>query len=242
MSQNNSSVALGNLIGSSISNILASFSLGLLFIESVTFDHSSKIYATVLLVVTTIFLILLFTLDTMMKWIAGSILVISFIVYVASVASLIYQGTLTLPEDDLSGSESESESETDEAEEGNDTSDEEESLVQEKPSNGSSLALKESTHSRKLILSSKASKKCHIRKLPNRRPKPLWRHLLQLLMGLGSLLVSGYVIAYSANSLGMELGLSGTVVGTTILSLWRRHCPKSSWLSSVGCAASRASW
>jgi Ca2+/Na+ antiporter len=42
---------------------------------------------------------------------------------------------------------------------------------------------------------------------------------LKLLLGLGALLVSSYIVAHSAGSIGSELGLSGTVVGTTILSL-----------------------
>ena len=49
--------------------------------------------------------------------------------------------------------------------------------------------------------------------------QPLWKHVLKLLSGFGSLMLSGYVLAQSARVIGHHLGLSGTVTGTTILSL-----------------------
>ena len=53
VAQHQSPLALGNVIGSVISNILAAFSLGLLFQRGhVQFDRSSQIYVILLLVLT----------------------------------------------------------------------------------------------------------------------------------------------------------------------------------------------
>ncbi len=102
-------MALGNLMGSSIANILGSFSLGLLFIRSTAFDRSSKIYAVVLMVLTSVLLACLLILGATLKRAAGVFLITFFVVYVASIASLIYEGTLTAPENDSDyGSDSDS--------------------------------------------------------------------------------------------------------------------------------------
>jgi len=55
-SQHCPNLALSNIIGSSISNILEAFALGLLFHPGRTvFDCNSKIYTAVLLAITTLF-------------------------------------------------------------------------------------------------------------------------------------------------------------------------------------------
>lgn len=42
---------------------------------------------------------------------------------------------------------------------------------------------------------------------------------MELVLGLGLMVISGYVIATSAQVIGDQLGLSGTATGTTLLSL-----------------------
>jgi Ca2+/Na+ antiporter len=59
--QHRSPLALGNVMGSTISNILGAFSLGLLFYpQGLEFDRSAKIYSALLFVVTTLFVVLAF--------------------------------------------------------------------------------------------------------------------------------------------------------------------------------------
>lgn len=225
LSQKNQTLALGNLMGSSIANVLASFSLGLLFMKSATFDRSSKIYAAVLLALTTIFLLLLFTLNGTFKWIAGTFLIVAFIVYVGSVASLIYKGTLTAPEDDSDSdsdsdgsddNDSDSDSDSDSDDEREDERNDEESC---RRSSSSTLTAKQSHELKLMPRSNKAPASSKKFRFNKPRPKPMRSHIFRLLLGLGALLVSSYIIAHSAATIGREFGLSGTVVGTTILSL-----------------------
>jgi Ca2+/Na+ antiporter len=234
ISQKNPSLALGNLIGSCIANILASFSLGLLFAKNVSFDRSSKIYAAVLLALTSLFLIILFTLKASFKWIAGGFLLCAFLVYVASVASLIYKGTLTAPEDD-----SDDDSDSDDSSDDDDDFEErkapsgptpESDSDEEAPSRkkaglrrSHSSSISRGSSERTLIPSRKAgkpAKKFIVMTPRTAKPrKPLYSHFLRLFLGLSALLVSSYIIAHSASSIGRDFSLSGTVVGTTILSL-----------------------
>jgi Ca2+/Na+ antiporter len=226
LGQKNQSLALGNLIGSSIANILASFSLGLILMKTATFDRSSKIYATALLGLTSTFLLLLFTLSPTFKWGAGTLLIVAFVVYVVSVASAIYRGTMTAPEDDSdsdsdSGSDSGSGSDSDD--DAGDKSDDEEKCrggIQGSRRRSSSSTLM-ATHSPGIELMPSSDARAKFTKLGvhRPRPKPLRSHIFKLLLGLGALLISSYIIAHSAGSIGREFGLSGTVVGTTILSL-----------------------
>lgn len=218
LGQKNQSLALGNLMGSSIANILASFSLGLIFMKSATFDRSSKIYAAALLGLTSVFLLLLYTLNASLKWAAGALLIVAFIVYVGSVASAIYRGVMTAPEDD-SDSDSDGDSDDEAASESDDAekAGRESSQVRRR-SSSSTLTVRTS---RDIELLPGPKSRQGFTRVGARRalPKSLRSHILQLVLGLGALLVSSYIVAHSAGSIGSELGLSGTVVGTTILSL-----------------------
>ncbi|KAK3343947.1 Sodium/calcium exchanger protein-domain-containing protein [Lasiosphaeria hispida] len=233
LSQKNSNLALGNLVGSSIANILASFSLGLLFMKKAEFDRSSKIYSAVLLASTSAFLILLATISPTLKWAAGSLLIAAFVVYVGSVASLIYRGTLTAPEDDSdsdgdseeSGSDSGSDSESDvdrhSAGDADSQDDEEQGQIRWDSDKGHQLGLlnKSKTPPSKKLISPSSLGKQKVIVSSRPRQRTVRYHLSRLALGLTALLVSSYIIAHSASTIGRELGLSGTVVGTTILSL-----------------------
>jgi Ca2+/Na+ antiporter len=232
LGQKNQSLALGNLMGSSIANILASFSLGLIFMKTATFDRSSKIYAAVLLGLTSIFLLLLFTLSATMKWVAGALLIVAFIVYVVSVASAIYRGVMTAPEDD-SDDDSDSNSDIDsdilslgdsdsDGDAGDEDDDEEKckrGKEKDRRRSSSSTLTAKNNREMELLPGSETRGKLPRFRPRRHRPKPLHSHILKLLLGLGALLVSSYIVAHSAGSIGSELGLSGTVIGTTILSL-----------------------
>ncbi|KAH7636161.1 hypothetical protein B0T09DRAFT_33823 [Sordaria sp. MPI-SDFR-AT-0083] len=227
LSQKNSNMALGNLIGSSVANILASFSLGLLFMKKAEFDRSSKIYSAALLGLTTVFLLLLIALKgSTFQWFGGILLIAAFVVYVISVASLIYRGMLTAPEN--SDSDSDSDSTDDdrniESDDDDDRTINADDSDRERPSDEEQGWTSDKGHQLNLLKPSsnkvaKAKKKSKAIKVINKRPKTMRHHVFQLALGLAALLVSSYIIAHSASTIGHELALSGTVVGTTILSL-----------------------
>ncbi|GIJ99575.1 hypothetical protein Aspvir_001709 [Aspergillus viridinutans] len=103
--QHRTPLALGNLMGSSISNVLGAFSLGLLFHPTqIDFDRSAKIYAAVLFAVTTLFVVLAFF--NQLNEIVGGFLIALFGIYVMSILYAIYKGVATAPE--LSDSDSDS--------------------------------------------------------------------------------------------------------------------------------------
>ncbi|KAK3683611.1 Sodium/calcium exchanger protein-domain-containing protein [Podospora appendiculata] len=190
--------------------------------KNVEFDRSSKIYTTVLLALTTVYLLLLTTLQPAIKWLAGSLLIVAFVVYVGSVATLIYRGTLTAPEDD-SDSDSDSDSDGDVSDDSSDSgASEMDGPVDEEQGGGGWRASSDKGHKLGLLKTSKkstATKKPKVFRPNKKQPKTMRYHLFRLLMGLAALLVSSYIIAHSASTIGNELALSGTVVGTTILSL-----------------------
>jgi Ca2+/Na+ antiporter len=98
VAQNRSSLALGNVLGSSISNILGAFSLGLLFHPGhMEFDSAAQIYTSILFALTTVFtaLALFGTLD---RAIGGSFITL-FVVYLFSIGCAIYRGVLDAPDD-----------------------------------------------------------------------------------------------------------------------------------------------
>ncbi|RHZ55955.1 hypothetical protein CDV55_103032 [Aspergillus turcosus] len=94
-------------MGSSISNVLGAFSLGLLFHPTrIDFDRSAKIYAAVLLAVTTLFVVLAFF--NQLNKIVGGFLIALFAVYILSIFYAIWKGVAAAPE--LSDSDSDAES------------------------------------------------------------------------------------------------------------------------------------
>ncbi|KAK5660826.1 hypothetical protein OQA88_12197 [Cercophora sp. LCS_1] len=217
LSQKNSNLALGNLIGSSIANILASFSLGLLFMDKVQFDRSSKIYTAVLLASTSAFLVLLTTITPGFRLVAGALLITAFVVYVGSVATFIYRGTLTAPEN--SDSDSDGSSSSDSSSDSSDSESEPESSAPSTSEPSPRRWSSEKGYPLSPLNNPKPKRQSSKPKVINKRPKPLRYHLFRLTLGLAALLVSSYIIAHSASTIGNELQLSGTVVGTTILSL-----------------------
>lgn len=105
--QKRSSLAIGNVVGSSISNILGAFSLGLLFYPGrVVFDRSAKLYAAILFLITTIFTIV--ALTTCLGRVVGGLFIAAFAVYLVSIGYAIYRGVVEAPERLDSDSDSDS--------------------------------------------------------------------------------------------------------------------------------------
>lgn len=194
-------MALGNAVGSSISNILGAFSLGLLFQTSIpTFDTSSKIYTSILLFCTSAITAL--ALTNLLGKAVGGILIASFGVYLVSIGWGIYKGTLTaaeLSESDDDGSDDESDAPSTD--------------VESSPSRPREHD-QQTTEASSLLpnLSAKTHKK------PHNNRHSLTFHIFQVLMGFFALCISGYILSVSASALADALHLSGTVVGLTILS------------------------
>jgi Ca2+/Na+ antiporter len=220
LGQDQPSLALGNLMGSSVANILASFALGVVFLKGGAFDKSSKIYTAALLASCSVFLLFLYALrGPTQKFVAGVALLLGFAFYVASVASLIYQGALTAPESDSDDSDSDSDS-------GSSSDDDEEVVkvgersLRNGGANGHALGGSNGLARRTVErLASATGKSRDSRGLQATRSKRLWEHVAHLSIGMAALLVASYIVGHSAQAIGAALGLSGGAVGTTILSL-----------------------
>ncbi|KAH7386730.1 hypothetical protein DE146DRAFT_665514 [Phaeosphaeria sp. MPI-PUGE-AT-0046c] len=210
LARNRPSLAIGNIIGSAISNILGAFSLGLLFHsrdEPIHFDRSSRVYSLVLLAITT-FTVLILYLPATYMWLAhGIILVLLFAIYIASVGWAIARGVLAAPED----------SDSDDSDSSN-TGSEEDGVDDlritggTEPGQGSSDST-ESSHD-------------HIGPttplLPHRRQnkkRGLQYHVCYLLLGFASICIAGYVLAHAASTIVDEFKIPDMLFGVVILAI-----------------------
>lgn len=190
--QHRSPLALGNVMGSTISNILGAFSLGLLFYpQGLEFDRSAKIYSALSFVVTTLFVVLAFF--NQLNQIVGGALIAIFALYIISIIYAIYKGVASPPE--LSDTDSDGES--------SDSEDGE--SVNHAPFSETSPLI-ETEHTPSLI--DKGS----------RRDRSLPYHIFQLILGFISLSLSGYILSHSAVAIAESLYLSGTIFGLTVVS------------------------
>ncbi|KAH8434438.1 uncharacterized protein LDX57_012085, partial [Aspergillus melleus] len=83
-------------MGSTISNTLGAFSLGLLFYsQGLELDRSAKIYSVLLFVVTTLFVTLAFF--NQLNQIVGRVLIATFAVYIFSIIYAIYKDVASPP-------------------------------------------------------------------------------------------------------------------------------------------------
>ncbi|KAJ5653949.1 hypothetical protein N7490_000952 [Penicillium lividum] len=190
--QHRSPLALGNIIGSTISNILGAFSLGLLFYpQGLEFDRSAKLYSALLFLVTTLFVVLAFF--NQFSRFVGGVLIAIFVIYVVSIIYAIYKGLASPPE--LSDSDSYGEYSG---------SDDGESVNHATISENSPLIENEHT----LSSTDKGS----------RQSRSLTYHIFQLTLGFISLSLSGYILSHSAITIADSLHFSGTVFGLTVVS------------------------
>jgi Ca2+/Na+ antiporter len=187
-------LAIGNVIGSNISNVLGAFSLGLMFqTRGTSFDRSSKLYTIILFAVTTLVSVLALTHS--LKKFVGAIMVASFAIYLLFVCWSIYRGVLAAPEDMDSDSDSGSDEYPGLFENGTAGSDNVESCAGN---------VNESTP-----LFPKDSR------TPTRGTT---FHPIKLLFGFIALSVSGFILSHSSGDLARAFGISDTVFGATILS------------------------
>lgn len=179
-------------MGSTISNILGAFSLGLLFYpQGVDFDRSAKIYSVLLFVVTTVFVALAFF--NLLNQVVGGVLIAIFCLYMISIIYAIYRGVAEPPElsDIVSNGES---SDSDDGEPANHVA----------VSETSPLIEREHAQS--------------LGGMEGRRSKSLAYHVFQLILGFISLSLAGYILSHSAVTIADSLHLSGTVFGLTVVS------------------------
>lgn len=207
LSQRNPSLALGNVIGSSISNILGAFSLGLLFRPFSEFDRSARVYSLIQLGITMAVAISLAAVGpAKMGKTGGSILVASFFIYLLSIAYSIYRGIMNPPEAEQSDSDSDVDGSIEPRS----------SPVRRAPMFSDSP---EASHFARSPSAESLLEHDHgIAMIGQRRGRHLRYHLLQIVIGFLALSISGYVLSHSASSLSTALGLSETVMGLTILS------------------------
>ncbi|PKS09911.1 hypothetical protein jhhlp_004534 [Lomentospora prolificans] len=207
LTRGRSSLALGNIVGSAISNILGAFSLGLLFYptgEPLHFDRSSRIYSLFLLVVTT-FAVPLAYLPNHTIWLAcGIVLVVLFGAYLLGAGIAIGKGILTAPED----------SDDDSADSGSDTSSEVEVLAGQSGSQ-TDRERRSRHHGRPSETSALLEGESRLR----RRLFRLWYHILYLLLGFLAICLSGYILSQAATNITDQIAISDMLFGVVILSI-----------------------
>ncbi|KAL4908618.1 Sodium/calcium exchanger protein-domain-containing protein [Aspergillus multicolor] len=198
--QHRSPLALGNMMGSAISNILGAFSLGLICQPRgmvMDLDRNAKIYSVLQLAVSTIFVILAFF--DLLNRVTGGILVALFGLYIVSVGYAVYRGIAEPPE----LSDNDSDTSVDEAPAAD---------PENQPQRGAAAEALES--SPLLDIGNPLAEEDDAKG----RPRPLYYHILQLLLGLLALSLSGYILAHSAGAIADSLHLSGTIFGLTIIA------------------------
>jgi len=212
VAQHQSPLALGNVIGSVISNILAAFSLGLLFQRGhVQFDRSSKVYVTLLLLLTPPVIVLGYFGKGGV--IFGSILIVVFGLYLVSIGVAIFRGVLAAPEpEDSSDDDSDSDMNSDGASNGNS------STNNRSPAPVRLSGHNESTSNENGVPIAEITSVSPPSRTPRHSPRRLRSHVFQLILGFLALSLSGYILSHSATSIASELNISGTVYGITILA------------------------
>jgi len=219
--------------------------LGLIFSQSaITFDRSAKIYTGVLLGLTTFFTIFILFFESLGR-IGGGLLLVTFVLYIASIAWAIYKGIVSPPVDSDSDSDSDS---SDYSDSDSDDADEKDSVpLKEKPahrhthlhvrssSNSSSTTtlhdLESGQHTG--VPPSPANLQDHHEGLHkdifddiNLSPLQTIKrgghstlyHLTHLTLGFLALSLSGYILSHSITTLSAEFSLSSTLLGITLLS------------------------
>jgi len=217
VARNRSSLAIGNVVGSAISNILGAFSLGLLFNPSsspIVFDRSSKIYSLLLLLLTT-FVTAITLRGTRGSWkIFGSILLALFVLYVVSVAWAIGRGVIAAPQlsdSDDDDSSQDSDNATDVPRHSNADVAIARPASQDDESGRATSPLLARTDS-----TSDAGLLPHT---PRRPIHSLAYHIGFLLLGFISICLSGYVLSHASTTISDEAGISDVFFGVVILSI-----------------------
>lgn len=215
ISEGRSSLALGNILGSSISNILGAFSLGLLFQAGEGgYDRSAKIYAAVMLGFTTVLVGLGF-LGALGR-VVGGCLVVGFGAYVGSVGWFIHKGVMKAPEE--SDSDDDCEGDRDSDSNSDDDDDEERASGHDDSFPGNESPLPEEATP---LIDGSPSGTGPLPK-PAREKKSRHStiyHIVQLIFGFLALSLSGYILSHSISAIADAFSLSDTVLGLTVLAI-----------------------
>ncbi|KAF2014071.1 hypothetical protein BU24DRAFT_452834 [Aaosphaeria arxii CBS 175.79] len=226
LARNRASLAIGNIVGSAISNILGAFSLGLLFRnkdERVHFDESSRAYSLVLLGLTTFTVPMLYLPARSVWLIHGILLVAGFSIYVASVGWAIKRGSLTAP----TGSDSDSSNDSDDGStsESNDRDEENDvAMERENDAERDSYQAIESTHiefngQRTPTLNPVNSTTPLLTRPSRLKRRSLRYHIFYLLLGFLAICLAGYVLSHAASTIVDEFKMSDVCFGVVILAI-----------------------
>jgi Ca2+/Na+ antiporter len=210
------SLALGNVVGSAIANILGAFSLGLLFSstagDGLEFDASSVRYTILQLGVTVIAAIALGLQKHLQLQVVGIGLIALFVMYIGSIFWAIRKGLVHGPE--LSDSDSDSESDDGNGGESSSTL---RGPAQSARAYGTFVG--EDQLLRQDSLSSDSHESLNNPSRSHTSDRSLAYHLFHLIFGFISLLVSAFVLTHAATSLVDQLHLSDAVFGMIVLSI-----------------------
>ncbi|KAK1637494.1 hypothetical protein BDP81DRAFT_372227 [Colletotrichum phormii] len=215
LAQGRASLALGNIVGSAISNILGAFSLGLLFRkqdDAVQFDRSARIYSLLLLGVTTAIVPITYFPRELLWRVTGITLVVAFVVYLLSIGWAINRGTLVAPEGSDSGSSSD-EDDTSSLSSDSSTSTRGDDRA---PTSSSSQAEPQTTDTdgeqQPLLRPSE-------RFLRRRRRRSLSYHIAYLFAGFLAICLAGYILSHAATNIADALGASDVLFGIVVLAI-----------------------
>lgn len=192
MAQGRSSIATGNVIGASISNILGAFSLGLLCYDretTIEFDRSSRIYSLVVLILTTVVTPVVYLSESLTWMVCGPILIAAFALYFLLVAQAITRGALVAPED---SHDSDSDDDDDDGSTAGSTT----ALL---ASNNANATARQSHH--------------------HRNRHTLGYHSIYLVFGFLAICLAGYVLSQAAMNITDQLGISDVLFSVIILAI-----------------------
>lgn len=210
--QGRPSLAVGNIIGSAISNILGAFSLGLLFRprgSHVKFDRSSRIYSLFLLIITTFVTPITYFSHRIIWLVCGSILIALFAIYLVSIGWAISRGRLTAPEvSDDDSSDDESDASSTRSTRSASSRRREAQASQEEPENNNELGQRVSGGPEVATNVSNC-----------RRRRGLGYHIGFLVLGFLAIGLAGYVLSHAAINITDAIGISDVLFGIIILAV-----------------------
>ncbi|RKK92536.1 hypothetical protein BFJ71_g10145 [Fusarium oxysporum] len=213
LAQGRPSLAVGNIIGSAISNILGAFSLGLLFRPTgshIEFDRSSRIYSLCLLVITTFVVPIIYFSQRIIWLVCGSVLIALFAIYLISIGWAISRGSLTDPED----------SDDDSSDDESDTL-----SIESTPSVRSPLlpSHEQREPEDRNELDQRVGGSPEVTGVTNvsshRRRQSLGYHVGLLVLGFLAVCLAGYVLSHAAINVTDAIGISDVLFGIVILAI-----------------------
>ena len=219
LARDRASLAIGNVVGSVVSNILGAFSIGLLSHNTgspIEFDRSSRIYSLVLLVLTTFVTPILYFSTPDLRLACGLVLIISFVIYIACVGWAISKGSLTAPANSDSDVSSD------------DDSSDSESTIDAGPRRSAPTRANNHHHESSPLLESNEQTDHGVHtddyttpSYPriDRRRRTLSYHISYLSFGFVAIGLAGYVLSHAATTITDEFEISDVLFGVVILAI-----------------------